>query len=69
MDATKLKRCPDPTEPGLYLCRRHRGSMCHAVKVARDRENCLMALGSYGIVPISEFGLDAKWWGPIELGR
>lgn len=69
-EAMKIPRCPDPTNPGLFLCRKIPRASVFVVKIERNEDGCLIASSVFDYrIPISEFGPHAKWWGPIELKR
>lgn len=67
--AQMIQRCPAPSEPGLFLVRRHRGGMLSLAEVKRNKEGCLEVNTFYGALLLSGFGPEAKWWGPIELKK
>ena len=70
-ETTKLRRCPDPSDPGMFIVRKHKGGALRLVEVKRTREGLLVVhnFGWAGEKPISEFDTESKWWGPLIMMR
>jgi len=67
---TKIPRCPDPTEPGTFLCRRVPRANVFVAVIERGEDGCLTFNSNFEVrAPISKLGTQTKWWGPITLQR
>lgn len=70
MGLTQLRRCPDPSGPGVFIVRERKSGALSVAEVKRGEDGCLKVYTcGRRDRPISEFKAEAKWWGPVELKR